>query len=126
MILCDTNVLVEFLKNNPQVTAELRAIGQNDLAISVITLAELYFGAFNKAELIKIKRNLSPLAQLPITRTASDTFIHLMETYSLSHKPSLPDMLIAATALEHNIELYTFNRKDFRFIPGLRLYQPAV
>ena len=126
MILCDTNVLVEFLKSHPQVTAELRAIGQNDLAISVITLAELYFGAFNKAELVKIKWNLSLLVQLPITNTVSDTFVHLMETYSLSHRPSIPDMLIAATALEHDIELYTFNRKDFHFIPGLRLYQPAI
>ena len=83
MILCDTNVLIEFLKNNPLVTAELQTIGQNNLAISVITQAELYFGAFNKAELAKIKRNLSPLAQLPITNAVSDKFIQLMETYSL-------------------------------------------
>ena len=126
MILCDTNILIEFLKNNPQVTAELQTIGQNDLAISVITQAELYFGAFNKAELAKIKRNLSPLEQLPITNAVSDTFIQLMETYSLSHRPSLPDVMIAATALEYDIELYTFNLKDFRFIPGLKLYQPVT
>ena len=47
MILCDTNILIEFLKNNPQVTAELQTIGQSNLAISVITQAELYWGAFN-------------------------------------------------------------------------------
>jgi len=126
MILCDTNILIEFLKNNPLVIAELQTIGQSNLAISVITQAELYFGAFNKAELATIKRNLSPLAQLPITNAVSDVFIQLMETYSLSHRPGLPDILIAATALEYDIELYTFNHKDFRFVPGLKLYQPVL
>ena len=51
MILCDTNILIEFYKNNPQITEELRRIGPNCLAISAITQAELYFGALNKAEL---------------------------------------------------------------------------
>ena len=48
-----------------------------------------------------------------------------MEAYSLSHKLSLPDALIAATAIESNSELYTLNLKDFRFIPQLNLYQPS-
>ena len=55
MILCDTNILIEFYKNNPQITEELRRIGPNRLAISAITQAELYFGALNKAELQRIK-----------------------------------------------------------------------
>lgn len=48
-----------------------------------------------------------------------------METYSLSHKLSLPDALIAATAIEHDIPLYTLNLKDFRFISMLQLHTPA-
>jgi predicted nucleic acid-binding protein len=48
-----------------------------------------------------------------------------METYSLSHKLSLPDALIAATALVHDLKLYTLNVKDFRFIAGLELYQSS-
>ena len=42
-----------------------------------------------------------------------------METYSLSHKLTIPDALIAATAIVHDIELYSLNLKDFRFITGL-------
>jgi hypothetical protein len=45
-----------------------------------------------------------------------------MEQYSLSHKLSLPDALIAATALVYDVPLYTMNLKDFRFIPKLKLY----
>jgi len=45
-----------------------------------------------------------------------------MSRYSLSHKVSIPDMLIAATAISHDLELYTLNTKDFKFIPELNLY----
>lgn len=54
MILCDTNILIEFYKNNSTVVNELRQIGINQLAISVITEAELYYGALNKAEFTQI------------------------------------------------------------------------
>lgn len=32
MILCDTNIFIEFYKNNSQIIQELRQIGQNELA----------------------------------------------------------------------------------------------
>ena len=46
-----------------------------------------------------------------------------MANYSLSHKLTIPDALIAATALVNDLELYTLNIKDFRFIENLRLYR---
>lgn len=124
MILCDTNILIEFYKNSPQIVQELRQIGQNQLAVSPITQAELYFGALNKAELAKIKQHLALFTPFPLDISISNQFIELMETYALSHKLSLPDALIAATVLIHDVELYTLNVRDFRFISGLRLYQP--
>ena len=65
MILCDTDILVEFYKNTPHIIKELRFIGQERLAISVITQGELYFGALNKTELKKIKYHLGLLTQFP-------------------------------------------------------------
>lgn len=123
MILCDTNILIEFYKNTPQIVEEMRQIGQSQLAVSPITQAELYFGALNKAELRKIKQHLSLLKQLPLDVAVSTVFLNLMETYSLSHKMSIPDALIAATALVHNVELYTLNIKDFQIVANLKLYQ---
>lgn len=125
MILCDTNILIEFYKNNPQIVQELRHITQGQLAVSPITQAELYFGVLNKAELQKIKQHLLLLSQYPLDSSVSAVFLQLMETYSLSHKLTLPDALIAATALVHNLELYTLNVKDFRFISNLQLYKPV-
>jgi len=123
MILCDTNILIELYKNNAQVVEELHRIGPHRLAVSPITRAELYFGALNKAELMEIKQHLSSLTQFPIDGSISSVFLELMEAYSLSHKLSLPDALIAATALVHDVEFYTLNAKDFGFIPDLKLYQ---
>jgi tRNA(fMet)-specific endonuclease VapC len=125
MILCDTNILIEFYKNNLQVVEELRRIGLNRLAVSSVTQAELYFGAINKAELKKIRQHLALLHHFPLDIPISTLFLQLMETYSLSHKLSLPDALIAATALSHDLALYTLNRKDFRFISGLKLHAEA-
>jgi tRNA(fMet)-specific endonuclease VapC len=124
MILCDTNILIEFYKGNPTIVEALRQIGVSNLAISVITQAELYYGALNKAELLKIQKHLNLLHNLPIDPPVSTQFIQLMERYSLSHKLTIPDALIAATALVSDLELYTLNIKDFRFIEHLTLCRP--
>lgn len=124
MILCDTNILIEFYKNNHTVVQELRRIGQDSIAISIITQAELYYGALNKQELLSIQRHLSLIHRYPLDLAASLRFIELMENFSLSHKLAIPDALIAATALVHDLAIYTFNRRDFQFIPGIRLHEP--
>jgi len=122
MILCDTDILIEFFKKNETIVATLRDIGQDRLAVSHVTVAELYFGALNKAELARIRRDLAMLHAYPVSAGISQRFLWLMGTYSLSHKLSLPDALIAATALENDLTLFTLNWKDFRFIPGLQLH----
>ena len=50
MILLDTNILIEFFKNNESVVRVLRGIGYRSLAVSPVTQGELYFGALNKTE----------------------------------------------------------------------------
>ena len=122
MILCDTNILIEFYKNNPTIVTELKAIGTHNLAISVISQAELYYGALNKRELHQIKRHLHSLKILSIDSSVSNKFIELMEQYTLSHNLTIPDALIAATALVHDVKFYTLNQRDFRFIVELKLY----
>jgi tRNA(fMet)-specific endonuclease VapC len=63
------------------------------------------------------------LTILPIQIAISNLSIELIEKYVLSHKLALPDALIGATALFHNIELYTLNLKDFRFLENIKLFE---
>jgi len=123
MILCDTNILIEFYKGNPEIVQELERVGLSNLSISVITPGELYFGARDKRELGQIKKNLSLLNQIPLDSDISERFLALLEEFALSHRLSVPDALIAATALSQNIPLYTLNLKDFQFIPNLQLHK---
>ncbi|MFM9948325.1 MAG: type II toxin-antitoxin system VapC family toxin [Saprospiraceae bacterium] len=122
LVLCDTNVLIEFYKNNPSIVERLKEIGQSNIALSVVTSGELIYGALNKKELRQILTDISHLSLLDIDSETCNLFLQLMTDYALSHKLTLPDALIAATALRHNIPLYTLNLKDFRFISNLKLF----
>ena len=124
MILCDTNILIEFYKGNSDIVSELQEIGLPNLAVSVITSGELFYGAKDKNELSRLKKHLSHLNQIALDKEITSKFLELLERYALSHKLSVPDALIAATALAQNMSLYTLNLKDFRFIPELQLHQP--
>jgi predicted nucleic acid-binding protein len=124
MILCDTNILIEFYKGNSDVVSELRKIGLSNLAVSVITSGELFYGAKDKNELNRLKKHLSHLNPITLDKEITSKFLELLERYALSHKLSVPDALIAATALAQNLSLYTLNLKDFRFIPELQLHKP--
>jgi tRNA(fMet)-specific endonuclease VapC len=123
MILCDTNILIEFYRGNSDIVRELQKVDLPNLAISTVMAGEMYFGARDKRELGQIKENLSLLKQIPLDADISERFLALLEEYALSHRLSVPDALIAATALSQNILLYTLNLKDFQFIPELQIHK---
>ena len=124
MILCDTDVLIEYLKGNKNTRDILSDIlASTDIALSAVTLMELYFGALNKRELNKIKKALSNFAVLPLDEDVTDISVNLIESYSKSYGLRIPDALIAATAIQYDLELWTYNIKDFRFINRLILYR---
>ena len=53
MILVDTNIFIEFYKNNPVISEILEHIDPQEIVASDVLCAELYFGARNKQELVK-------------------------------------------------------------------------
>lgn len=123
MILCDTNIFIEIYRGNEAIIEIFKNIGQQNAAISDVSCAELLFGARNKKELQAIRNDIDSLIVMPIETSISVLSVSLVEKYSLSHKLSLPDALIAATAIFHNIPLYTLNTKDFKFIPKIKLFE---
>ena len=123
IVLCDTDIIIEFYRNNPDIISELKNIGQENIAVSTITAGELIYGALNKKELNQIKKDIKNLTVLYIDKKTCDIFLDIMGKYVLSHKLALPDGFIAASALENDVKLYTLNLKDYRFIEELKLYK---
>lgn len=58
---------------------------------------------------------------VPISTAISDRALQLIDAYALSHGMQLSDALIAATALEHGLPVFTANAKHFGPIDGLRI-----
>lgn len=124
-VLLDTNIVIELWKNNPQIAAHLDVLAPTGVLISATTQAELIAGALNKADLRMILRSLRLLENLPLEPVIGALAIELLTTYTLSQRLKIGDALIAATALHHGLPLYTLNKKDFRYIIGLHLYEPV-
>jgi predicted nucleic acid-binding protein len=122
MKLCDTNIFIEIYRDNWDIIQTVKSIGQHNIVVSYVTCAELLYGARNKKELKIIRKDLNKLTILPIETDISTMAVGLVEKYALSHKLTLPDALIASTAIIHNIELYTLNLKDFRFLEKVTLF----
>ncbi len=59
---------------------------------------------------------------LHFNEDVSKIAIELVNKFKLSHNLQIPDALIGAMSVVYNIELFTYNKKDFKFIPGITLY----
>ena len=123
MLLCDTNIFIEIFRRNAIIRAEIEKIGQNNIVVSDVSLGELFYGAIDKAEWKKMCDDLAPIPVLHINEEISEMGANMVNQYCLSHKLDIDDALIAATAIYHNITLFTLNEKDFKFIPDIKLYK---
>lgn len=122
MILVDSNILIQFSRGDHETANWLRMSGRsNVLVISVITELELLVGSRDKRHQKEIRTFLSRFPVVDVTPEISRLASKLIEEYYLSHNLQVADSLIAATALDCGSALATINRKDFRFIDGLRL-----
>jgi predicted nucleic acid-binding protein len=114
VLLCDTNVFIEIYRGRGAAAeAVLRSAGVQGIAVSDVTRAELFYGARDKAELKAIRANLDPFMAVPVEAEISKLAVAFVERYALSHRLRLPDALIGATAVVHQMDLFTLNTKDF-------------
>jgi len=122
MILLDTNILIEIYRDNVAIVSIVDSM--QEIAVCDVVRAELFYGARNKRDLQEIIADIEELPVLPLLPQISEMAVNLVKNFSLSHKLEFADALIAATAIFHNTELFTLNKKDFAFIPNLKLYEP--
>ena len=126
MYLLDTDTIIYSLKGDPNVHENLRQHINDILQISIITLMELYYGAYKSqhvdANLAKIK-TLEQSLDILITGQETAEIFGKMKSRLESGGNRLDDfdLIIASIALTHNLVLVTNNEKHFKRIEGLKL-----
>jgi len=121
LVILDTDILIEIVRKNIPIIQKCDKLGTQNLAISSISYSEFLAGSHDKEDLQRNIKFLRKFKMLPINKNIDKLFTELYKTYAISHRPGIPDMLIAATALYHNHAVLTNNKRHFRFVPGIRL-----
>lgn len=120
----DSNILIHAMNGVVDAVAFLEEWQGIGVQISIVSAMELIAGCRDKTEMAELQKFFQRCTFLPITATVSQVAFRLMESFYLSHGLVLPDALIAATAMEHDLTLYTRNTRHFRMIPELKIRQP--
>ena len=128
--LVDTDRVAEWLLGRQEAVELLRALQPAGLAISLITYGEIYegiyFGRDPARHELGFRQFLRLVAVLPLNRRIMQRFARLRGELRRAGQPiGDPDLLIAATALQHDLTLLTRNLRHFQRIAALKLYQPA-
>jgi tRNA(fMet)-specific endonuclease VapC len=123
--LLDTNVLIHAVRGRPPaVRAQLQRQSPDDVAVSSITVAELWYGAEKSVSPARRreawKAVLEPFQIIAFDRDAAEH--HARIRYLLRHRPiGERDLLIASIALAHDLTLITHNAAEFSRVPRLRV-----
>lgn len=127
--LFDTDAISETLRKRPlkMFLEWLRKIPKEEQFTSSIVIAELYKGAFKspatEMHLLNIEdRVLKAITVLPFDNGPARVFGEKRSQVDAAGTPvDDPDLLIASTAIFHNLDLVTGNLKHFRRVPGLKI-----
>lgn len=124
--LLDTNILIEQLRGRKPLETSLVEKG---ISISLLTLAELYYGAYksnrpadNLREIQETVEDLT-ISIVPLDEVIVKRYAKLKADFEKKGKRLDEfDLLIAATALSLDLTLVSKNRKHFQRIPQLKLF----
>ncbi|MBM3158008.1 MAG: type II toxin-antitoxin system VapC family toxin [Chloroflexi bacterium] len=126
--LIDTDWVINHLRGTARVTEKLGELADSGLALSIISLAELYEGVYRSTNPDKAEKSLSvfltAVTVLGINGAVCRVFGR--ERARLRKEGLLIgdfDLLIASTCLHHNLILLTDNVREFERVQGIRLLE---
>ena len=126
MLLLDTDIVSFAFKRDSRAQVYERHTAGSLVAISFMTLAELYKWplerGFSPERREKLEEFIRSMVVLPADSSLAQQWAELMvDLKRKGYAVSFPDSWVAATALRHHLPLVTHNRKHFEHIPGLTL-----
>ena len=124
--LLDTDWAIDYLNRIPRTVRRVDALRSEGIAISIVSIAELYEGALNSTDPARNENLMMEfLAQYPII----DLDVPICRIFGMERArlraAGTPiqdmDLLIGATALHHDLTLLSNNRRHFERLSGLRI-----
>ncbi len=124
MVLVDTDIMIDVLRQFPEALAWLASIGAEAIVVPGFVAMELVQGCRNRAEQEKVERTLGRCRIVWPTAAFCDAAFAAFAQFHLSHNLGIIDALIAQTALQLGLPLHTFNQKHYAILPDLTTIQP--
>lgn len=127
--LIDTDWIIDVLHGNADAEQTLLDLTPEGLGISLITYGEQYEGAHYARNpqhaLNGLRAFLRDKDLLPLTSEIMERFAITRGQLSQPVRQQIGDMdlLIAATALHHDLTLVTRNTRDFGPVPNLTVFE---
>jgi len=127
MVILDTNIIIDHLrfstKGETTLMSIAKKIAKENLAISVITVQELYEGKSSKDKQKEsyLLSTITPLKILPYDYEIAQLAGEIVRDFE--QPIEFADAAIAATAIVNGAFLNTLNKKHFQGIVGLEFWQ---
>jgi predicted nucleic acid-binding protein len=126
--LVDSDWAIDYLDGHPVAVELVQSFIPAGIAISIITYIEVYQGIvrWNTPSAVRsLELMLATTPVLPISMAVAQRVARLREDLRRQGRRTRSralDLIIAATALEHDLTLVTRNTDDYRDIPGIKVY----
>lgn len=125
--LIDTDLLIDFLHARRNAVDILKPLFKEGVALSTVTLAEFwygaYFGPYEERERNALSQFLAVtiMTLFPVNERIAEYYGEIQASLTKRGvKGNGFDVLIAATAMAHGLTLVTGNAKDSKKIEGLK------
>jgi tRNA(fMet)-specific endonuclease VapC len=126
-VLIDTDLLIDQERGVRSASIE-QLLGDEDRAISVITVSELLHGVHRATGDVRARRSafvehvLAGLRAIPITESVARVHAEIWAQFTdRGEVLGAHDMWIAATGVAYGLGVATRNAADFERVPGLRV-----
>jgi tRNA(fMet)-specific endonuclease VapC len=129
IVLIDTDIASFIFKGSPYADPYLPLLSDRTLALSFMTVAELFQWAmlrqWGNRRLNQLEEYLSNYLIIPVDQPLCREWAKVRaDRQAIGQSLSPQDAWIAATVLRYDLPLITHNFKDFLEIPNLRLITP--
>ena len=124
--LLDTCVISDFIKGELGTQGRLKQTPPTSVVVSIITVMELRYGLLINTQCAQkiestIASFLTSVTILPFSNLEAERAAHIRAILKSQGQPiGAYDVLIAATALQHNLLMVTANQREFDLVPGLQ------